>query len=309
LCGALLVSQSAWAKPPAVTLNVTAPVAVRAKAAFTMKGTASAGVSAGERLTVSVERLGKDWSVVSTSAITVGTAHQFSKKLSEAARGHWRIEVSVPATLTHDAATGTAEFKVFGSKVIALTFDDGPWPKSTQSIVSELSNNYVEATFFEIGSQIPGRASLSKLILANDNIIGVHSWNHDLMTTRSNRTNANDLQRCKNALKDATGYDARWFRPPYGATNARLKATAKSVGLQQVLWTVDTLDWKYRVKASIVSRALAGAKDGGVILMHDGGGPRSATVAAVPTIIAKLRAKGFDFATLDQMAALGYKIR
>ena len=294
--------------PAAASLNVSAPLAVRVKATFAMHGTASTAVSPGETLTVTMERLGRDWSVVSTSAITVGTKRQFSAKLSAKQRGHWRVQVALPKTAAHVAATDTAMFKVVGAKVIALTFDDGPWPTSTARIVSALSKGYAEATFFELGSQIGGRAALSRSVLAHGNAIGIHSWNHALMTRRSSSVNAKDLKQSLGALKKATEYKARWFRPPYGATNASLKKTAKSLGLGQVLWTVDTLDWKYRVKSSIVSRALAGAKDGGVILMHDGGGPRSATVAAVPTIIQKLRAKGYDFVTLDQLAALGYRV-
>ena len=309
-CAAFAFAEPAWAgsAPAAASLKVAAPLAVRVKAAFTMHGTASTAVSAGETLTVSMERLGRDWSVVTTSAITVGTKHQFSAKLSAPQRGHWRIVVGLPPSTAHVAATSTVTFKVVGAKVIALTFDDGPWPTSTAGIVSALSKGYVEATFFELGSQIGGRAALSRLVLANDNVIGIHSWNHALMTSRSASVNSADLKRCQSALFKATSYKARWFRPPYGATNATLKKTAKSLGLGQVLWTVDTLDWKYRVKSSIVSRALAGAKDGGVILMHDGGGPRGATVSAVPVIIAKLRAKGFDFVTLDQLDALGYRV-
>ena len=312
LAGAALlgVASSAWADSSlaTATLSVKVPIAVRAKATFTMNGTASAAASPGETLTVTMERLGHNWSVVSTSAVTIGAKQQFSAQLSAVKRGHWRVRVDLPASSSHTSAKQTKTFKVVGAKVIALTFDDGPWPKSTAGIVSALSKNDAEATFFMLGSQIAGRAALARSVIAHGNAVGVHSWNHALMTRRSAKVNAKDLKRCKAALASATGYKARWFRPPYGATNRTLKKTAKSLGLGQVLWNVDTLDWKYRTKSSVVSRALASARNGRVILMHDGGGPRAATVAAVPTIVKKLRAKGFDFVTLDELQALGYRI-
>jgi peptidoglycan/xylan/chitin deacetylase (PgdA/CDA1 family) len=210
----------------------------------------------------------------------------------------------------HAATTSRpAAFKVVGDKVIALTFDDGPWPSSTDKIVSSLKKLDVQATFFMLGTQVHGARARAKSVVTNGNAVGVHSWNHAQLTKRSSSANRADLKRTRNEIASATGVTPTWFRPPYGATSKSVKATAKALGLRQVIWTVDTLDWKYRNASSITSRALKGARTGGVVLMHDGGGPRSATVAAVPAIVKKLRAKGYDFVTLDEMAALGYAIR
>jgi peptidoglycan/xylan/chitin deacetylase (PgdA/CDA1 family) len=239
----------------------------------------------------------------------VGSRRQYSAKLVAAKRGHWRVRVEVSGTASHTPAAQSAAFKSVGAKVVALTFDDGPWPTSTAAIIKALKANDAQATFFTLGSQIKSRAALVKLELANGNAVGVHSWNHALMTRRSASVNKADLAKCKKTLIAATGVKPVWFRPPYGATGPTLKKTAASVGLRQVIWTVDTLDWKYRTQSSVVARALGPARDGSIILMHDGGGPRGATVAAVPVIIRRLRAKGFDFVTLDEMAALGYRIR
>jgi peptidoglycan-N-acetylglucosamine deacetylase len=294
--------------PAKASLSANAPLAVRAKAKFTVQGTASTAVSPGETITVTLERFGSNWSVVSTAAVAIDAHRRFSVRMSAGSRGYWRIRAALPGSESHTAAARTRAFRVMGSKVIALTFDDGPWPSSTAAVVSALAKNNARATFFMLGSQVGGRAKLAKSVVSHGNAVGVHSWNHAIMTRRSAATNAQDLKRCKKAVLAATGIKAHWFRPPYGATNRALKKTAASLGLKQVIWNVDTLDWKYRTKSSVVSRALARAKNGRVILMHDGGGPRAATVAAVPTIIRKLRAKGFDFATLDEMAALGYRI-
>jgi peptidoglycan/xylan/chitin deacetylase (PgdA/CDA1 family) len=299
----------AGSPPPAVKLTLKAPIAVRKGAAFTMRGSAGAAASAGETVTVTWEHKGGSWSVVSTAAVALSSSRAFSLKLTAAARGAWRVSASLPGTSAHLPSSASMRIKAVGKKVIALTFDDGPWPVSTAKIVSELKAADVQATFFELGSQIGSRKKLSQSVIAGGNVIGVHSWNHAIMVRRSASVNKADLAKCKKAVFAATGVTPTWFRPPYGSTNQTLRKTAEKLGLRQVIWTVDTLDWKYRTTSSVVSRTMSGARDGSVVLMHDGGGPRGATAAAVPIVIKKLRAKGYDFATLDEMVALGYKVR
>jgi peptidoglycan/xylan/chitin deacetylase (PgdA/CDA1 family) len=295
--------------PPAVTLSLKAPVAVRRGATFGVHGSATPAASPGETVTIAFARLSSGgWSVAATCAATLSSSRTFSATYAADKRGDWRVSASLPATSTHLEATASVQLKVVSKKVVALTFDDGPWPTSTKRIVAALAKGDAQATFFMLGSQIGSRKKIAQSVAGGGNVIGVHSWNHALMTRRSNATNSADLARCKKAVKSATGITPRWFRPPYGSTNARLKATANKLGLRQVIWTVDTLDWKYRVTSSVISRATRSTRDGSIVLMHDGGGPRAATAAAVPTIIKKLRARGFDFVTLDEMAALGYRI-
>jgi peptidoglycan-N-acetylglucosamine deacetylase len=294
---------------PTVTLKLKAPTTVRKSAAFNISGTAGSAASSGETITITLSRLGRKWSIVSTTTAVLSAKRAFSAKLKTAQRGHWRVSASVPGTTTHTPSSTSARFKVVGKKVVALTFDDGPWPTTTAQIVRALKKGYAEATFFMLGSQIGHRKKLAQSVVAGGNAIGVHSWNHAIMPRRSSATNLRDLTRCKRAVRSATGVTAHWFRPPYGSTSKRLRKTASKAGLSQVIWSVDTLDWKYRATSSVVSRALAGTRNGSVILMHDGGGPRKATAAAVPIIIKRLRARGYDFVTLDELAALKYKIR
>lgn len=294
---------------PTVTLTLKAPVVVRKSAAFNISGTAGRAASSGETLTITLSRLGRKWSVVSTATAVLSAKLAFSAKLKAAQRGHWRVSASLPGTTTHTPSNASAQFKVVGKKVVALTFDDGPWPTTTARIVRALKKGDAQATFFMLGSQIGRHKKLARSVAAGGNAIGVHSWNHAIMPRRSSATNLRDLKRCKKAVRSATGVTARWFRPPYGSTSTRLRKTVGKAGLRQVIWSVDTLDWKHRSASSVVSRALSGTRNGSVILMHDGGGSRKATAAAVPTIIRRLRARGYDFVTLDELAALKYKIR
>ena len=171
-------------------------------------------------------------------------------------------------------------------------------------------NRYdADATFFMLGSQLKGQSALANSVVKAGNEVGVHSWSHKTMTRRSAKTNAADLKNARSAIAKATGETPRWFRPPGGSTSAALKRTASGVGLRQVIWTADTLDWRDHKASTIASRALKGARPGAVILMHDGGGDRSATVKALPTILKTLKARGFDCVTMSELEALGYQIR
>jgi peptidoglycan/xylan/chitin deacetylase (PgdA/CDA1 family) len=296
---------------PTPSLHVAGPTILRSGASFDVRGTAGNGVAPGEAVSLSLQRLsGSAWATAASYASTTTAGGGFSARVRVPARGHWRVLAEVPATAEHAAGGGSSKtFKAVGAKVIALTFDDGPWRSSTDKIVSVLRRYDADATFFMLGSQVKGQSARAKAVVTAGNEAGVHSWNHANMPRRSGRTNAADLRRSKAAIAKATGVTPVWFRPPYGSTSTSLRRTASSVGLRQVIWTADTLDWKYRNASSITSRALKGSRSGAVVLMHDGGGNRSATVAALPRILGTLRSRGYDFVTLSELAALGYKVR
>ncbi len=297
--------------PPVPSVHVSAPIALRAGTSFVARGTAGDGVTADETVALLLKRReGSAWVEVASYSATTTASGSFSARIVVPSRGHWRVFATLPATAGHEAGTGSsATFKAVGKKVVALTFDDGPWRSSTDRIAASLKRYDADATFFMLGSQVGGQSARAKAIVAAGNEASVHSWGHANMARRSSRANAADLKRSKAAIAKATGVTPVWFRPPYGSTSSALKRTASGVGLRQVIWTVDTLDWRYRNAGSISSRALKGSRSGAVILMHDGGGNRSATVAAVPTILKTLRSRGYDFVTMSELAALGYKVR
>jgi peptidoglycan/xylan/chitin deacetylase (PgdA/CDA1 family) len=308
---ALTASPAVAAVLPVPTVRVSGPTIVRSGRAFTAQGTADNGVVPGEAVVVTLKRRsGSDWVAVGSYAPTTTASGAFSVRIGVPSRGRWRVDAELAPTAEHEAATGHSKsFKAVGAKVVALTFDDGPWRGSTDKIISALKRYDAGATFFMLGSQVRGQSARAKAVVSAGNEAGVHSWNHANMARRSGKTNTADLKRSKATLAKSTGVTPVWFRPPYGSTSATLRRTASGVGLRQVIWTADTLDWRYRNASSITSRALKGARPGAVILMHDGGGNRSATVAAVPRILKALDAKGYDFVTLSELSALGYKIR
>lgn len=195
------------------------------------------------------------------------------------------------AELVSDAATT--------SKVVALTFDDGP-SEYTDRFLDVLREKGVPATFFEIGQEMPGREATMRRILAEGDEIGDHTMNHVEYPDYAQIAGA--AQR----IQAYTGFTPCLFRPPGGAVDASVIATAGSLGLKTITWDVDPRDWSLPGTSEIYSNIVNNARPGSIILMHDGGGPRDETLAALPEIIDTLRARGYSFDTVS--ALLGDKI-
>ncbi|WIG61535.1 MAG: Peptidoglycan N-acetylglucosamine deacetylase [Ktedonobacterales bacterium] len=184
---------------------------------------------------------------------------------------------------------------------IALTFDDGPWPGSTTQILNILQQNDVHATFFCIGRQVPWYPTFVQQEIANGNDVGNHTWDHPNLTKLAPSAIHTEMSRTSAALAQVTGKTPVLFRAPDGAINYSVVSQAKALGMTPIQWNVDTRDWSRPGVASVVRTALAGARNGAIILMHDGGGDRSQTVQALPQIISALRARGYRFVTITQL--------
>jgi len=187
-------------------------------------------------------------------------------------------------------------------RLIALTFDDGPG-RYTAAVVSELRRLKAPATFFEIGDQISGYRRLVANMVRWGFVIGDHTWNHPQLTLLSDALVTKQILSTKHLIATVTGTAPLFLRPPYGAQDARIRTLAGRQGMVTTLWSIDTRDWARPGIAAIVAAALA-ARPGMIILMHDGGGDRGETVAAIPTIVRALRARGDHLVTLPQLLAL-----
>ena len=181
---------------------------------------------------------------------------------------------------------------------VALTFDDGPHATYTPQVLHILRMYHVEATFFCIGNQVQKHADIVQQTFQDGNVIGNHTWSHPNLTRLSSKAIRQQLRATSIAIRRATGERPTLFRPPYGATNAKVRRIAAQLGMIQFLWTIDTRDWRRPGVAAIVNTVLSRAKDRSIILMHDGGGDRSQTVQALPQIIRGLRQRGFTFVPL-----------
>lgn len=187
-----------------------------------------------------------------------------------------------------------------GTKPFALTFDDGPWPHSTRAILKILAENDVKATFFMVGEEVSRRPEIAREVRAAGHAIGSHSWNHPSRP----RDAVAQIQRTDAVLKKEVGITPTMFRPPYGLLKNGMAGQAMKEKQAILIWSADCADWKRPGSAHIARMIIGQASPGGIALMHDGGGDRSQTVAALPVIIRDLKARGYYFVTIPELLRL-----
>ncbi|MFC4059079.1 polysaccharide deacetylase family protein [Planomonospora corallina] len=177
-------------------------------------------------------------------------------------------------------------------KCVALTFDDGPG-RHTGTLLRHLAKHDARATFFVVGRNAAADPGAVRRTAEAGHEIGNHSWSHRDLTRLSDSGIRADLARADRAIEKATGAAPELFRPPYGALDAGVR---KQAGRPVVLWSVDTLDWRYRDSATVARRAVKGAKPGAVILFHD---IHPTTVKAIPEVLKSLSKRGYHFVTVS----------
>ncbi|PLZ56844.1 polysaccharide deacetylase family protein, partial [Fischerella thermalis] len=188
-------------------------------------------------------------------------------------------------------------------KVIALTFDDGPWPGYTAQVLNILRENNIKATFFVVGQNLKNYPNLGKQIVAEGHVIGNHTWHHWYHFFNPQAA-AFEIDNTSELISQITGAKTTLFRPPGGMLHNGLASYAKSKKYTVVMWSADSLDYNRPTTSILTSRVLKQSKPGGIVLMHDGGGNRSQTVAALPQIISKLRQQGYRFVTIPELLEL-----
>jgi peptidoglycan/xylan/chitin deacetylase (PgdA/CDA1 family) len=186
-------------------------------------------------------------------------------------------------------------------KVLYLTFDDGP-SQHTQAVLDVLARHNAKATFFVLGRQANGRGDLLHAMYAAGHGVASHTYNHPSLPSVSRQRFDSEVADTAAVLGDL---DHGCLRPPYGALNKAVRAEAAEQGYQLIMWTIDPRDWARPGAAAIAQRVIGRAHDGGIVVMHDGGGDRSQTVAALDTILTELAAQGYQFAALCRDGAPG----
>ena len=186
---------------------------------------------------------------------------------------------------------------------VAIGFDDGPAP-DTPAFVTMLERSHAHATFFMIGEQVSAgyRQTLLRELRDGD-VLGDHTFTHPLLTRVADVRE--ELQRTIGVIRSLTGYTPCVFRPPYGAYDNSVVASARALGLATVVWDVDPGDYTQPGVAAIERRVSEQVRPGSIIVSHDGGGPRAQTLAAYPQIIAALRRRGYGIVTIPQL--LGFR--
>jgi peptidoglycan-N-acetylglucosamine deacetylase len=192
------------------------------------------------------------------------------------------------------------------ASTIALTFDDGPNPAATPSLLDLLDRHRVQATFFLIGAWVRESPSLVNDIAARGHTVGNHTDTHPSLALRSSRRIADELDRCDDAIESATAQKPRWMRPPFGYRRPLLDGIVRRRGgAGVVMWSASAHDWRAQPAERLIDR-LRRARGGDIVLLHDGdhrvmNSDRRHTIAALDYWLPRWKDSGFRFVALDEM--------
>lgn len=210
--------------------------------------------------------------------------------------GLWNGSAPLPGSEVHDVMSMPM---LDGEKapVVALTFDDGP-SEFTAEIVSILEEEQVPATFFFIGRNVRNRPADARMVADAGFAVATHTMDHPDLRRLSPAATKAELAESTAAIDGLLGEGTvQCARAPYGAFTDDTLRVAKDLGLGLVGWDVHTADWEERDSDRIVERATV-PQQRRIILLHDGGGPRQATVEALPDLIAHFKSQGARFIKL-----------
>jgi len=204
-------------------------------------------------------------------------------------------------TLTHGIDPGQ----------MALTYDDGPNDPHTLHLLDLLAQHRAEATFFLIGKYVRSRPEIVRAIRDAGHTIGNHTYDHPNLIFVSARRLRQELEDCRKALEDAIGAPAPLFRPPFGGRRPNVLRTARTMGLEPVMWSVTSYDWSAKSSEAIVQEVVSKVdsrrrKQGEIVLLHDGGhvnfgADRSHTVEATRVLLEKYSAEGKKFVSVQEL--------
>jgi peptidoglycan/xylan/chitin deacetylase (PgdA/CDA1 family) len=188
-------------------------------------------------------------------------------------------------------------------KVIALTYDDGPYPPYTNQLLDVLDSHKIQATFFLIGRNIEQHPEIVKTILARGDELANHSYSHKDMMFKSDDFLVSEIEKTDKLLRDlGVKQESISFRPPWGRRFLGLSYLVAQKHKKLIMWDVDSYDYEKQLSADdIANQVIKNARSGSIVVMHDGGGDRSKTVAATDKIVKVLRSKGYSFKTVSEL--------
>ena len=182
---------------------------------------------------------------------------------------------------------------------IAITFDDGPSAQLTPRLLDILKESGIRATFFVVGRNVAEYTDIVRRMDSEGHEIANHSWSHPALTQMGAEGLRKQIENTNDAIQKITGKRPSLMRPPYGATSSTLnRRFTEDYGLKVILWSVDPLDWKYRNANRVYSSITQNTQPGSIILAHD---IHATTVAAMPSTLDTLTAKGYKFVTVSEL--------
>ncbi|MBD2606056.1 polysaccharide deacetylase family protein [Scytonema hofmannii FACHB-248] len=250
-------------------------------------------------------------SIKSDSKITPIETTQRIEQLKSAMLRTWQQEAkakglaySVPQRF--QGAT-IAEAKLSqGQKVIALTFDDGPWIGSTAKVLDILKKNNIKGTFFIVGQMLKEHPDLGVRIVTEGHAIANHTWTHRYHFMNP-QVAAYEVDSTSKLIYQTTGVKTTLFRPPGGIMNNGVAAYARNQKYTIVMWSADSVDYSRPPVSRLIHNVTKASKPGGIVLMHDGGGNRSHSVQALPQIIDYFKKQKYSFVTIPELLEMQNK--
>ncbi len=189
-------------------------------------------------------------------------------------------------------------------KYVALTFDDGPCPPYTDSILNILNRHKVKATFFLVGNRIQNFPHYIQKIASQNHEIGNHSWSHSPLIFKTPSSIKKEIVRTDSIIK-SLGYNRDiLFRAPYGKKLIELPYVLSKLNKPHILFDVVPMDWEPLSLPIMYRRVIDATRPGSIILLHDGGGDRSTTVKLTDSIIIALKKDGYSFLTASEFIRL-----
>ena len=194
------------------------------------------------------------------------------------------------------------------NKLVALTFDDGPSPVWTPKILDELKKAHIKATFFMLGEHVAKYPDIARRVVAEGHEVGNHTYDHHILLYHTLDNLLKEINETQKVIKDKTGVKTKYFRPPKAWLTAEEKKEIEGMGYKIILWSLNSKDWVTFDDKYIVKYILKNVRPGDIILFHDSGGVftaeggnREETVKTIPSLVEKLREKGFKFVTITEL--------
>lgn len=191
-------------------------------------------------------------------------------------------------------------------KLVALTFDDGPYPPYTQKLLAVLEEKQVKATFFMVGNNASKNPEVVTLVTSKGHEVVLHAEEHKDFLKLNEQELVGNIVRGKKILEELTGKPVKYLRPPHGFRDWAVMEAASDAGLKVVNWSVIPRDWTNPGAQEIADRVCKNVAPGAIVLLHDGDAPaqtasREQTVEATALIIDELRKQGYNFVTVSQL--------
>ena len=182
---------------------------------------------------------------------------------------------------------------------IHLTFDDGPHPIATPLILQELKGRNIQATFFLLGQNVQKFPDLVRQIHTEGHQIGNHSFTHANLIFKNKAFLQDEILRTMEILEKTIGTHSQYFRPPFGYFTWTTLNVLRKIGLNCVLWNVDSKDYRLNSVAEISRRVIPKTTKGSILLFHDNNRTSSRVQTYFPILLDTLMSKGFNFKTLS----------